>query len=620
VDRRRAGVLITGVAEIRAHLDRGAPWDACDAFRAAIGEHPNDGGLLYFGALAHARAGATQVAHALLDKAQATAPSRELVGDIASLRGRLLKDAFHRAPERVGAAKLVGEAREQYQKAYAIAHDTHPGINAAALAMLAGDVDAARTLAREVRLTLAGRSPRSTWDEATEAEAQLLLGDLAAASECYAAACVLAAGNAGIIATMRRQVRLLVRVIPEAGALLPLLRAPDVVAFAGHMIDTGERASPRFPVALIPAVSERLDRHLATLHQPIVFTSAACGADLLFIEAALDQRAELNVVLPFDRGDFVRTSVAVGGAEWVTRFDDALERATRIIMATDENHLGDDTLFEYAARLVEGFSMLRAAQLETSPSLLCVLDASSAERVGGTRASCERWRRNINEPHVIDLHALHATASGAAPAAPETTPSPPRARPGPTMRQDPEGPNRPYRSWKTLMFADFAGFSRVHDAFAPQFHEHFLRIGAMQIAESPVKPLDAKTWGDGLYVVFDSPQDGAEFALGFLDRTLDVDWTVAGLSSTSRIRVALHAGPVFRGFDPVMGRDDFFGSSVTRTARIEPVTQPGTVYASEAFAATLAAAGGREFTLEYIGRMPLAKAYGESRIYRLDRA
>jgi len=603
---------------IRALLDRGAPWEACDAFRAAIGERPDDSELLYWGALAHARAGAAQVAHALLDKAQAVAPSRELVGGIASLRGRLLKDAFQRAPERAGAAKLVGEAREQYLKAYAIAHDTHPGINAAALAMLAGDVDAARTLAREVRLTLAGRSPRSTWDEATEAEAQLLLGDLAAASECYAAACALAAGNAGIIATMRRQVRLLARVIPEASALLPLLRAPDVVAFAGHMIDGEARVSPRFPVVLIPAVRERLDRHLATLHQPIVFTSAACGADLLFIESALDHRAEVNVVLPFDRGDFVRTSVAVGGAEWVTRFDDALARATRIIMATDENHLGDDTLFEYAARLVEGFSMLRAAQLETSPSLLCVLDASSDQRVGGTRASCERWRRNINEPHVIDLHALRATASGAASAALETTPSP-RARTGSTMREDPEVANRPHRSWKTLMFADFAGFSRVHDAFAPQFHEHFLRIGAMQIAESPVKPLDAKTWGDGLYVVFDSPQDGAEFALGFLDRTLDVDWTAAGLSSTSRIRIALHAGPVFRGFDPVMGRDDFFGSSVTRTARIEPVTQPGTVYASEAFAATLAAAGGA-FALEYVGRMPLAKAYGESRIYRLDRA
>ena len=50
------------------------------------------------------------------------------------------------------------------------------------------------------------------------------------------------------------------------------------------------------------------------------------------------------------------------------------------------------------------------------------------------------------------------------------------------------------------------------------------------------------------------------------------------------------------------------------------VTQPGTVYASEAFAAALAAAGQGGFTLEYIGRLPLAKAYGESTIYRLDRA
>ena len=80
-----------------------------------------------------------------------------------------------------------------------------------------------------------------------------------------------------------------------------------------------------------------------------------------------------------------------------------------------------------------------------------------------------------------------------------------------------------------MMFADFAGFSRLQDAFAPQFHERFLEIGAKQIADAPVKPLDAKTWGDGLYVVFESPQDGAEFALAFLERTLDVDWAAAGL-------------------------------------------------------------------------------------------
>ena len=85
----------------------------------------------------------------------------------------------------------------------------------------------------------------------------------------------------------------------------------------------------------------------------------------------------------------------------------------------------------------------------------------------------------------------------------------------------------------------------------------------------------------------------------------------------SQIRIALHTGPVFCGFDPIIGRDNYFGSSVTRAARIEPITPPGTVYASEAFAATLAASGRQDFGLEYVGQVALAKGYGESRVYRL---
>jgi adenylate cyclase len=76
---------------------------------------------------------------------------------------------------------------------------------------------------------------------------------------------------------------------------------------------------------------------------------------------------------------------------------------------------------------------------------------------------------------------------------------------------------------------------------------------------------------------------------------------------------------VFRGFDPIVKRDGFFGSSVTRTARIEPVTPPGMVYATEAFAANLTACGARDYALEYVGRLALAKNYGEARIYRLER-
>ena len=105
-----------------------------------------------------------------------------------------------------------------------------------------------------------------------------------------------------------------------------------------------------------------------------------------------------------------------------------------------------------------------------------------------------------------------------------------------------ESVERPSRALKTMLFADFAGYSRLHDAFAPLFQTRFLEIGARIIEQSTVKPLGAKTWGDAVYAVFESPVAGAEFALRFLERMLETDWTATGLPSTSQIRIALHAG------------------------------------------------------------------------------
>jgi Adenylate and Guanylate cyclase catalytic domain/MAP3K TRAFs-binding domain len=611
---------------IRAHLARGAPWDACDAFREAIANHPADAELLYWGALAHARAGAGNRAHALLDEAQKSPQSSSRLADILSLRGRLWKDAFGRTPERSAAAAIAQRARDEYLAAYALARDPYPGVNAATLSMLLGDRDEARTLANEIAGRLAAQSEAATcWDHATAGEAALLLGAFDRARESYTAARALAAHDAGTIATMRRQVNLLARVIPRACEVLEVLPAADVLAFAGHMIDAPDRSTPRFPAALAPAVAAAIRARLARMHLPVVYTSAACGADLIFVEAALDIGAEVNVVLPFDREDFVRTSVARGGDDWTNRFHHALSRATQVIMATEERYLDDDVLFEHAALLLEGLCVLRASQLETSPSLLCVVDAAAPGRAGGTRASYERWARNVGKPEVIDLHQvrgrfeadLRATGSVATPAAHSRSMEARLSTPPGAAR--PTSVARPQRTLKTMLFADFAGYSRLHDEFAPLFQQRFLEIGARQIEAVAVKPLEAKTWGDSLYMVFESAREGAEFALRFLASMQAVDWRATGLPDESQIRVALHAGPVFRSFDPVMGRDGHFGSSVTRAARIEPVTPPGMVYVSEAFAATLAATGQHDYALEYVGRLPLAKNYGESRIYRLER-
>jgi len=607
---------------IRRHLEQGAPWDACDAFREAIDRHAGDADLLWWGALAHARSGAANAAHALLDRAQAASPAPDRLTDVLSLRGRLWKDAYHRAPEGPASTALAERARDQYLAAYALNRDPFPGINAATLSQVLGDRGKSQQLAREVTTTLAKQAaPRNFWDIATEGEARMLLGEFERARAAYAAAYREAYGDAGSVATMRRQVALLARSLPEARPLLRELPVPDVIAFAGHMIDALDRREPRFPAALAPAVEAAVRERFLAFHRPVVYSSAACGADLIFIEAALDCGAEVNVVLPFARADFVRTSVAIGGDDWTKRFDTALKRASRVIMATDESHLDDDVLFEHAAVLLEGFAMLRAAQLETDPVLLCVIDPVADGRLGGTHSSFDRWRRNVAVPETIDLRELRNRVGSAATAVESRIAAPSTARSSATASPNPaRAPAaRPQRTIKTLLFADFAGSSRFDDAVAPLFQESFWKIAAGEIEAARAKPLLASTWGDALYVVFESPRDGADFALSFLRRIEDADWRAVGLSEPSQARIALHAGPVFCGFDPIMDRNNYFGSSVTKAARIEPVTPPGMVYTSEAFAASLAATGKGDFSIQYVGRLALAKGYGESRIYRLDR-
>jgi adenylate cyclase len=77
---------------------------------------------------------------------------------------------------------------------------------------------------------------------------------------------------------------------------------------------------------------------------------------------------------------------------------------------------------------------------------------------------------------------------------------------------------------------------------------------------------------------------------------------------------------VFRGPDPLLGKDNWYGSAVARAARIEPITPPGEIYVTEPFAAILALETGLDaYSCEYDGEVPIAKGYGHFRMYRLCR-
>jgi class 3 adenylate cyclase len=64
----------------------------------------------------------------------------------------------------------------------------------------------------------------------------------------------------------------------------------------------------------------------------------------------------------------------------------------------------------------------------------------------------------------------------------------------------------------------------------------------------------------------------------------------------------------------------FTGPHTSRAARIEPITPPGQVYASSAFAAVAAARGADGIALRYVGRTPLAKRSGSLALYHLQPA
>jgi len=161
-----------------------------------------------------------------------------------------------------------------------------------------------------------------------------------------------------------------------------------------------------------------------------------------------------------------------------------------------------------------------------------------------------------------------------------------------------------------MLFADVVGFSRLLEEQVPFFVLHFM--GAIQelLAAYPHRPLMQNTWGDALHCVFSSVRDAGNFALALRDHINDTDWGAFGLRDDLNLRISLHAGPVYHCKQPILPGLKYTGSHISRAARIEPITPPGQVYASQQFAALAASQGLRDFTCEYVGQIPLPKQAG----------
>ena len=569
-------------------LKRGDLLKAQDLASAALARSPESPELQYIRILALARMGSSRAA---LEQYRASDLAHSGTVEHRVLLGRLLKDMAAKAPADTRRAAFAAAA-EAYRTVYEESGDPFPGINAASLALLAGNRQAAERTARDLLGCESVARPADYFAAATKAEAHLITGDIQAAGAAIRSGLALPGSDDGARSSTLRQFRLLLDTMPRAdgdpAALLDMLRPSPVVTYCGHMFrhDRGSEAR------LASAIEEALQK----LGAKAAYGSLACGSDIMVAEAILRRGGELNVVLPFDDESFIARSILPGGEAWLARFERCRKMASSLTYASVSEYVRDRGQFRFGLLLAMGLTRLRAAPLGAEAVQLAVWDGKSPDADAGTSAEVRHWRQSgartiIVEPGSIDRNCGQRRSSNDA---------------------------SPQRALRAIVFADFAGFSQLRESVLPTFSAEVLGRVASVLARFEENICARNTWGDGVFVILKSATAAAALAADLQSALRFVDPAALGAEGTG-MRISAHFGPVYEAQDPVTGSATFFGREVTCAARIEPVTPIGGVYVTQPLAAMLAMEAPDRFDLCYVGRLDLAKGYGNMPLYGLER-
>ncbi|HEY0519757.1 MAG TPA: tetratricopeptide repeat-containing protein [Ilumatobacteraceae bacterium] len=553
--------------------------------------------IWYLRALALARTGATERAGEEVERLIAAgAAVDDLDEDVWALKARVAKDiALAQSGEERDAAAAVAAA--DYEAVYRRFGRPYACVNAATLWQVSGDAGRAKELAGQA-LDLARADALGAtsdidryWAAATEAEAALVVGDVAAATASLARAGSFAADNYAARATTRKQLIVLMDAmgLGEEDLLLPIAN-PEVVHYCGHLIAPSQTPA-RFLADDEDRVRGEIDRWLQGREVGDAYGSLAAGADILAAEGLLAHGAELHVVLPFAAEEFVRVSVRDAGPAWRDRFQRCLDAASSVTVTCDSAYLGDDDLFGFAARVAMGQAVNRSVRLASTVRQLAVWDGASTGLTAGTAHDVAVWKAAGFETDVIRVAGTPAAVDGPAPS---------------TLRRPVLG----------LVFGDFRGFSALRDEETFPFVQHVLAPIAATIDSFGDAVVMRNTWGDGLFLTLTTASAAAEVSLA-IQETLDtIDYASHGLPEM-RMRLAAHVGPVITIEDPVRHQLGVFGRELVRAARIEPRTPPGEVYATHVFAAVLALETDAPASPQYVGILTTAKDFETTPIYVL---
>lgn len=342
-------------------------------------------------ALSLSKSGSPEDALAQLDLSYRRNPNDS---ETAGILGGIYKELFKKHLE----SKYAILSRDTYVKNFNVTKSYYTGINAATMSAIAGRAIQGREIATSV-IEIIGDNTTGFWELATLGEAYLLIKNRDRSVEHYIKARQLAGNDWGKVISVHNQLWLLNHYVPVPKEVLRIWAPPEVVAFAGPMVDAPSRKTPRFPAIIESNVKEAIRGAIRTIHASIGYCSLASGSDILFAEAMAEEGGEVHVLMPFSKDDFVNTSLRFAGEHWVDRFDKLLEKFP-IKFITPDRYGGNDDLFSLLGKVIFGSAVLRSQMYHQEPYLLTVLSEFDLKQMeGGTRDTIQMWpyaSRHVN--------------------------------------------------------------------------------------------------------------------------------------------------------------------------------------------------------------------------------
>ncbi len=419
-----------------------------------------------------------------------------------------------------GAPAALSGSRRRLRPRGELGGATYPLVNAATLFLLAGRREQSRTLAGKLlERARAGGDELETpyFRGATEAEALLLLGNVAQGRAALAKAVALAPKAYEDHASTLRQFELILNELDKDDAWLDSFRPPRALHFAGNMAVSPDSE----------AVRRRAGAYLRKERVGFGYGALAAGADILIAQALLEEGAELHLVLPMPRERFREHSVAAFGSGWTTKFDRILERATsvRAIAGAPDSVL--PLAIQLAAEVAMGSAVMQAGALMTEAVQLLILDKSAGRNTGVTGWIAAHWNKSGRRQLTI-----------AAPRLRGRPPEPVRAAAAPVR---------------------LAAMLRIDlsDADADQVSKDLLPRLARVLAKRP-KPLIPPRWtGDALLLAYATTAAAADAARA----------AAAALAEADGARIAGHYACARQGDDAFSGHPFLAGPATRLPAR-----------------------------------------------------